>query len=107
VLKAYSAGSLVDAYLVQNLLAEADIETQILNEYALGGTGEIPFTHTYPEVWLTNKEDFTAARIIIVAFEQRPDAIGTLVCDNCEEINPESFEVCWHCGTELDNSGQD
>jgi hypothetical protein len=107
MVKAYSAGSLVDAYLVQNLLTEADIETQILNEYAQGGLGEIPFTQAYPEVWLVNEADYTAARKIIDSFEQRPDAIGTLVCGKCKEINPESFEVCWHCGAEIYNTAQD
>jgi uncharacterized paraquat-inducible protein A len=103
MLRVYSAGSLLDAHLVQNLLTEAGIETQILNEYAQGGTGEIPFNQTYPEVWLLNESDYTAARKIIASFEQRPDATATLVCSECKEINPESFEVCWRCGTELYN----
>ena len=89
MLRAYSAGSLLDAYLVQNLLTEAGIETQILNEYALGGTGEIPFTQTYPEVWLVNESDYTDARNIIASFEHRPDAIASLICRECKEMNPE------------------
>ena len=101
MLKVYSAGNLLDAYLIQSLLTEAGIETQILNEFAQGGTGEIPFTHAYPEIWLVNKRDAERAKIIITHFEQRPYEVGATVCNNCGEPNPDTFEVCWRCGTSL------
>ena len=93
--------------MVQNLLIEAGIETKILNEFAQGGTGEIPFTQTYPEVWLINEEDLNPARKIITSFEQRPGNVGTLACKNCDEINPDTFEVCWRCGASLPTPDHD
>ena len=72
MLKVFSAGNLLDAYLIQSLLTEAGIETQIHNEFAQGGTGEIPFTQAYPEIWLVNEKDTKSAKIIIDQFEQRP-----------------------------------
>ncbi|MEE8379005.1 MAG: DUF2007 domain-containing protein [Gammaproteobacteria bacterium] len=101
MIKIFSAGNILDAYLVQSLLTEAGIETQILNEFAQGGTGEIPFTHAYPEIWLINERDTDSAKIIIDQFEQRPHEVGTSTCKNCEEPNPDTFEVCWRCGTVL------
>ena len=105
MLKIFSAGNILDAYLIQSLLTEAGIETQILNEFAQGGTGEIPFTQAYPEIWITNEGDapniVENAKIIISQFEQRPHDIGTSVCKNCDEPNPDTFEVCWRCGTVL------
>ena len=101
MLKVFSASNILDAYLVQSLLTEAGIETQILNEFAQGGTGEIPFTHAYPEIWLINESDINNAKEIIVSFEKRPDDIGTCVCKKCGEPNPDTFEVCWRCGTSL------
>ena len=101
MLKIFSAGNILDAYLVQSLLAEAGIETQIFNEFAQGGTGEIPFTQAYPEIWLIKERDADRAKIIIDQFEQRPHEVGTCTCQNCDEPNPDTFEVCWRCGTVL------
>ncbi len=101
MLKVFSAGNILDAYLVQSLLTEAGIETQILNEFAQGGTGEIPFTQAYPEIWLIKERDADRAKNIIDQFEQRPHEVGTSVCKNCGEPNPDTFEVCWRCGTSL------
>jgi len=101
VLKIYSAGNITDAYLLHNLLTEARIETQILNEYAQGGVGELSFTHAYPELWLVNAVDRERARNIIETFEQRQDPIGSIPCPHCDENNPDSFEVCWRCQTPL------
>jgi hypothetical protein len=99
--KIYSAGNITDAYLLQSLLAEAGIKTQILNEYAQGGVGELSFTHAYPELWLIDIADKKQARDIIQQFEQREVPVGTTQCPNCGENNPDSFEVCWRCQTDL------
>ena len=101
MLKIYSAGNITDAYLLQSLLAEADIETRILNEYAQGGIGELSFTHAYPELWLINADDAARARDIIEKFEHRGESIGSSLCPNCGENNPDSFEICWRCQSDL------
>jgi len=101
MLKIYSAGNITDAYLVQSLLAEADIKTQVLNEYAQGGVGELSFTQAYPELWLINAADATQARDIIDKFEQQEDPVGSRPCPSCGENNPDSFEICWRCQTDL------
>lgn len=106
MLKIYSAGNITDAYLVQSLLAEANIETHILNEFAQGGVGELPFTHAYPELWLVNVTDSENARNIIEKFENKQEPTGTLLCPQCGEHNPGSFEICWHCQTTLENNPQ-
>lgn len=82
-------------------MAEAGIETQILNEYAQGGVGELSFTHAYPELWLLSVTDSAQARTIIDKFEQRGAPIGSSCCANCGESNPDTFEICWRCQTDL------
>lgn len=99
--KIYSANNLQDAYLIQGLLAEAGIESRIFNEYAQGGLGEIPFTQAYPEIWLENKSDVANAQNIIKQYEQTPAETSNLLCQNCHESNPDTFEICWHCGAQL------
>lgn len=101
MLKIYSAGNITDAYLLQSLMAEAGIETQILNEYAQGGVGELSFAHAYPELWLVNATDTEQARHIIKQFEQQDEPVGSSQCPSCGENNPNSFEICWRCQTDM------
>lgn len=105
MLKIYSAGNITDAYLLQSLMAEVDIKTRILNEYAQGGIGELSFTQAYPELWLVNAADKKQARDIIDKFEQQDDPIDSSPCPNCGESNPSSFEICWRCQTEMPIAG--
>jgi hypothetical protein len=100
VFKIYSAGNIQDAYLLQGLLNESGIETRILNEYAQGGVGEIPFTQAYPEIWLVNKSDSERAKEIIKQFDAR-QGHDDVFCARCHEPNPDTFETCWHCGNPL------
>lgn len=99
--KIYSAGNIQDAYLLQGLLNEAGIETRILNEYAQGGVGEIPFTQTYPEIWLINESDSEKAKEIIKQFDAKQVSNCDVFCARCHEPNPDTFETCWHCGSPL------
>lgn len=99
--KIYSAENLQAAYLLQSLLAEAGVKTRILNEYAQGGVGDISFTQAYPEIWLVDDADAESAQSVVDHFERRDEPINTIVCPNCKEPNPDTFEVCWRCKTPL------
>ena len=95
--KIHSAENLQTAYLIQSLLAKEGIKTQILNEYAQGGIGDISFIQAYPEIWLINEADKNSAQSIIDQFEQTDNSVESVICPNCNEENPDTFEVCWHC----------
>ena len=98
----YSAANLPEAYLLRDMLAEAGIRSRILNEHAQGGTGEIPFTQTYPEIWVEREQDLERARKIIDEFEARDATDEFVTCPRCGEENPRNFETCWHCGMPMD-----
>lgn len=104
--KLFSAQNITDAYLVQSLLAEANIKTHILNEYAQGGIGELPFTQAYPEIWIIEPSQYERAQDIVKAYEQRDRDIKTIVCPNCSEPNPDTFEVCWRCKADLNSTAK-
>ena len=105
----FQAASLPDAHLLAGLLSRAGIEVHVFNENAHGATGEIPFTHAYPEIWLINDHDEPAARAIIDEFEQPAGQQGERACPVCHENNPAHFAICWHCQatltTDEENSG--
>jgi hypothetical protein len=101
MIKIYAAENLQAACLLQGLLAENGIEAEVLNQYAQGGLGELPFTHTYPEIWLSEAGDLDRAREIIADFEKHGAGQSSLSCPHCGEECPDTFELCWHCKAPL------
>ncbi len=102
MLRIYRAADLPQAYLLKRLLEDAGVACRILNENAQGGLGEIPFTHTYPEIWLIRESDASLARKLLDDFEKQGDDSGTTIsCASCQETNPSNFETCWNCGALL------
>lgn len=99
--KIYAAADLPQAHLLLHLLEEAGIEARILNENMQGGTGEIPFIHTWPEIWLENANNQTTAEKIIREFENRKTSNDIIACPDCGEENPANFESCWQCGATI------
>jgi len=99
--KLYDASDLPEAHLLLGLLSQADIAAQILNSYAQGATGEIPFGQAYPEIWLENENDMPRALAIINSYESTPLNTDWIFCRQCGERNPANFELCWQCGNEL------
>lgn len=96
--KVYSAATLPDAHMMRGLLAQAGIEARVFNENAVGGMGEIPFTHVYPEVWVVSERDLRRARELIREFERPVANPGSVACANCGEESPGNFQTCWNCG---------
>ena len=94
----YAAADLIEAQLLKDLLKEEGIPTEIFNQNAHAGMGEIPFTHAYPELWLLREHDERRARALVDAYENRPMPSGTSVCGKCNEENPRNFASCWQCG---------
>jgi hypothetical protein len=93
----YTAANLPEAYLVRGLLVAAGIEARVLNEYALGAGGELPFSEVRPEVWIEEERDIVLARRVIEAYEKTPASVGATRCPACGEDNPRDFAICWHC----------
>jgi hypothetical protein len=99
--KVYSAVTLPDAHMMRGLLGQAGIEARVFNENAVGGMGEIPFTHVYPEVWVVNETDLIRARELIDDFEHPAASPGPILCRHCGEENPGNFQACWSCGGDI------
>lgn len=95
-----TAATLPEAHLLLDLLAQAGIPARVFNANAQGGVGEIPFTHAWPELWIERPADAARARALVLAWETTP-AGPDAACQGCGEINPGSFDLCWHCGASL------
>lgn len=80
---------------VQNLLKLKGIPTEIRNEFAGGGTGELAANETWVELWLVDDRDQIIAEQLIL--EMNASVEQEWFCGQCGEQNPGSFESCWQC----------
>ncbi len=94
----YAAADLIAAQLLKDWLQETGVRTAIFNQNAQSGSGEIPFTHAYPEIWLMDVADEERARELVRQFDARTMPLGAINCPHCREDNPSNFASCWQCG---------
>ena len=97
--RVYRASTLLEAQLVADTLTSMGINNHILNAYAVGAMGELPYSQTSPEVWITDPAHEARACEAVAALGTPllPDKI----CSQCHEINPGNFLSCWQCGSAL------
>lgn len=89
-------------FLVNNakdLIEAEEISTFIKNEFAQGAVGELSAFDAWPELWVTNDEDFDRA-IEILNVMHNINKGEDWICPSCSEKNDPSFEVCWNCQSE-------
>ena len=101
MIRVYIAEHLAEAHGIRNRLQENGISAHVFNEFSNGAVGELPFTHTWPEVWVENDRDEPAALAVIEACKQVEVVEGESACRQCGQMNPMNFEICWNCSTQL------
>lgn len=102
MLRLYRAANLPEAHLLMHLLQHSGIAAHVFNENAQSGVGQLPFTETYPEVWIEREADLQRAQTIASGFDRRgSDSLTERACSDCGQSSPGVFEVCWNCGASL------
>ncbi len=101
--RVFTAGTLVEAHLIQELLESNSIRSIVHNEHAQGAVGELPVTEVWPEVWIEDDSCIKVALSIIQGYESARLFELSSLCSSCGEHNPNNFELCWSCGTTLQN----
>lgn len=89
----------------KNVLEEADIPCFIKNEFSGNLAGEVPFTETWPELWIHRDEDWAQAKSLLqplrasrTAHQQDSTEHPDWTCAACGEHNEGNFALCWSCG---------
>ena len=67
--RVFTAATLLEAYLVQQMLEAEFIPAAVFNENAHGAAGELPITEVWPEVWIKDDRHRSEARSIIERYE--------------------------------------
>lgn len=100
--KLYSAENRLLVFHIKNLLEAEGVETQLKNEFASGGVGDLAPLDTWIELWV-DEDSFDDAGLklkgIIHGLENPSKKI--IVCSSCSEESDAHFKVCWNCGCSL------
>ncbi len=97
----YIAENLADAHILCSHLGEHGIQGHVFNEFSHGAVGELPFTHTWPEVWVKHDRDEARALDIVQEYSADESHLSDISCSHCQQPNPANFELCWNCSAEL------
>ena len=98
----YVAANATEAYLIQGLLELESIETSLSGEGLSIATGGLPTDVIQVEL-LVDEEKYAEALEVILNYEdllKQPAQDGqSWECEECNKVNPETFEMCWSCQT--------
>ena len=82
---------------MQSLLEANGIETFLKNQFGFGGTGELPFVETVPQLFVLHEQDVERAKQIILEAGERVDAPSNWTCPQCGTEIEGEFTACWNC----------
>ena len=83
---------------MQSLLEANGIGTFLKNQFGFGGTGELPFVETVPQLFVLSENDVARARELIESQEPAAEPGEPWTCPACDEENDAPFSACWNCG---------
>ncbi len=99
--KVFSHENRMIVYNLRNLLVDAGIATQVRNEFAGGGVGDLAPFETWPELWIEDDARLAEAEAILEQVLRAGEG-DDWWCRACGESNPAAFDVCWKCGRPTD-----
>ena len=96
----YSAANATEAHLIKGLLEQNSIETNLMGEDLSIGMGGLPIDVMQVKIKV-DEDKYSEALEIISNYEQllkQPAQDGkSWECEECNQVNPETFEICWSC----------
>jgi len=82
---------------LRSVLEEHGITCLVKNELLLGASGEIPPNECWPELWVVEDRELSAAeRVVARALRAAPGA-ECWACPRCDEPLEPQFTECWRC----------
>ena len=82
---------------LQSLLEANGIETFLKNQFGFGGTGELPFVETVPQLFVLQEEDEERAKQLIAEAEKDVKENDPWICPQCKTKIEGRFTECWNC----------
>lgn len=83
---------------LQSLLEANGIQTFLKNQFGFGGTGELPFVETVPQLYVLNAADEETALALIKTNTASAPVAEAWKCGKCGTEVDGNFTQCWQCG---------
>jgi hypothetical protein len=97
----FTAQGLPEVKLFQGLLEVNGIPCTVRNEFVSIARGEIPYTDSWPELWVLDDSDLAQARALIDGVRNGSEVVAQpWACPDCGEVIEGQFTTCWNCGTD-------
>ena len=95
----YTHPNIIVVSQARSVLEFSGIKCVLRNEYASGAIGELAPIDAWAELWVINDTDCDRAESLI---EESHTSIqeAEWKCAECANLNPATFDLCWHCGGE-------
>ena len=96
--KIHSAENSIELGFVMGMLEQEGIKCIMKNQNLSGALGEIPPQECWPELWITNDDDYEQAnKIVQLALTSSDQNTAPWYCSCGEKIEGQ-FTACWKCG---------
>lgn len=82
---------------MQSLLEAEGIQTFLKNQFGFGGTGELPFVETVPQLFVLHKHDLEKAKKLLDEASAEPATGESWTCPQCATKIEGNFSECWNC----------
>jgi hypothetical protein len=100
MLRLFSSIDLIAVSQLKDLLIREGIPAVVRNDILGGLSPEIPFTESFPELWIENDSDLQRAQAIKADWLKPQEISGaSWTCPSCGESLDAQFTSCWNCGT--------
>ncbi|MFN7950521.1 MAG: DUF2007 domain-containing protein [bacterium] len=101
MIRVHSAKTLAELKLAQDHLAAYGIASEVRNQFKTAALGDLPWTETWPELWVADESDAARARLLLAVVHESPDPRGPpWRCPRCAESVDADFARCWNCEAE-------
>ncbi|RFA24803.1 hypothetical protein CAI21_20250 [Alkalilimnicola ehrlichii] len=95
--RVYQAADILLAGHIHAVLEQHGIPAVLRNAYLGGAAGELPLNECWPEVWVSDDEDYELARRLVADILEAPGG-SDWRCSGCGELVEGQFAACWSCG---------
>lgn len=100
MVRVHTARNLTELAIVRDHLAARGIATEIRNQFTSAALGEVPWTSTWPELWVVDERDAPLAIRLIAEASRGAGAEQPWHCAVCGEEVDATLARCWNCERE-------